>query len=182
MRVDLGKVLQEKQPKHVGSKAQTLEISHCQCREAGEDVKWRVFSMSLEGRGCGAHPASPEVVQRLQAGERSESVCVSPSPHSGNAFPKNYVLTCGACTVACIGMGMFQPLPCSPCPGHISWKGSSTRSSRTETATPWNSACCLFTGIPRGAQEQMAEAKHRERQLKRCWKGAGTKWLGLLNL
>lgn len=76
MRVDLGKVLQEKQPKHAGSKAQTLEISHCQCREAGEDVKWRVFSMSLEGRGCGAHPASPEVVQRLQAGERSESVCV----------------------------------------------------------------------------------------------------------
>lgn len=66
MRVDLGEVLQEKQPEHTGSKIRALEMSRCRCREAGEDVKWRVFSIGLEGKGCRAHPVSPEVVQRLQ--------------------------------------------------------------------------------------------------------------------
>lgn len=50
MLVDLGKVLQEKSPKHIGSKAQTRDMSRCQCREAGEDVTWRVFSISLGER------------------------------------------------------------------------------------------------------------------------------------
>lgn len=45
---------------------------------------------------------------------------------------------------------------------------------------PWNSACCFFTSISRGTQQQMAETKHREKQLKQCCKG--TEWLGLLNL
>lgn len=158
MRVDLGKVLQDTQPGHAGCKAQTLEMSHCQRREV---VKWGVFSISLEGKGCGAHPVSPEVIQRLQPQKRSETecvcVCVSPSPwpHLDNAFPKSSNLLSLQS-----GMGMFQPLPYSPCPGHISWKaaarstqgkGRSTRSSRTETATPLEFSLLPFYQHPQGS-------------------------------
>lgn len=88
LRVDLGKALQEKQPKHVGSKAGTLGMSRCQCREAGEDVTCGGFGISLEGKGCGAHSVSPEVVQRLQREERSESVCVQPLASFRQCFSK----------------------------------------------------------------------------------------------
>lgn len=63
---------------------------------------------------------------------------------------------------------------------HTRGKATAQGAAEQRQQPPWNSAQCLFTSIPRGAQ-QMAETKHEERHLKQCWKGAGMEYLGLLN-
>lgn len=54
----LGKLLQEKQPKHVGSKARGSGNVTLPVQGGGEDVKWRVFSI-LGGKGMQSPPRVP---------------------------------------------------------------------------------------------------------------------------
>lgn len=65
---------------------------------------------------------------------------------------------------------------------HARGQAAAQGAAEQREQSPWNSACCLLTSIPRGARQQMAETNHRERQLKQHWKGAGMECLGLLSL
>lgn len=141
-------------------------VTLCRCREAGElrAVKWSVFSISLAGKGWGAPPVLP--FQHGLSGGRSERESVA--AHGliwAMVFQKKMI-----CLVPARGTGMCQPTPIPTCPGHVSWevvawsrarrgKSIRARSSSTEPEHPSNSACNLFTNIPRGAQWQTAETK-----------------------
>lgn len=135
---------------------------------------------------------SPGVLQRLQRGQRSDRcVCVSSWPHLGNAFQKKKKI---CSNLWCLHSGTYRngyvPTPSLlPLPRTHFMGSSSMEHTRGEAAAeqrqqkcPRNSTCCLFSSIPRGAQQQMAGRKHKERQLKEHWRGAGMEWLGLLNL
>lgn len=68
----LGKLLQEKQPKHVGSKARGSGNVTLPVQGGGEDVKWRVFSI-LGRKGMQSPPSVPWSAPETAKGAK---VCV----------------------------------------------------------------------------------------------------------